>query len=63
MMLLGRMTAQIQTAVPAEARCIVIGWPIASEGRKEMAGTALLSENGHLYGTALSTWIELKSTT
>jgi hypothetical protein len=36
----------------------VIGWHIASKGRKHEAGTALFDEDGELCGRARATWIE-----
>jgi hypothetical protein len=60
-MLLGRLVAQIEERMKPGEKCIVIGWKISSEGRKMYAGSAVYSENGHLYAKAKATWIELKS--
>ncbi len=57
-LLLGRLTAQVDPRVRPGERCIVIGWPIAHEGRKHTAGTALFSASGDLLGWARAIWIE-----
>jgi hypothetical protein len=56
---LGQLTARIEKSVSAGQRCIVIGWPIASEGRKHIAGSAVFSDKGHLIAEAKATWIEV----
>jgi hypothetical protein len=38
-----------------------MGWKISEEGRKIIAGSAVLSDSGLLYAKAWATWIELKS--
>jgi len=60
-MVLGRLAAQIDERMKPEEKCIVIAWNLWSEGRKLYAGSAVFSENGHLYAKAKATWIELKS--
>lgn len=40
---------------------IVTGWPIASEGRKHRAGTALHSADGKLLAAAEALWITLRT--
>jgi hypothetical protein len=59
-MLLGRLAAAIRDNPNTGDRCVIVGWPIQSEGRKHQAATALLSESGEVLGRALATWIELK---
>jgi hypothetical protein len=59
-MLLGRLAAAIRDTPNAGDRCVIVGWPIQSEGRKHQAATALLSESGEVLGRSLATWIELK---
>jgi hypothetical protein len=59
--LLGRMTAELYGSVSAGERCVVQGWPVAREGRKLQAGTALYGEDGTLRGLALQTWILLQT--
>jgi len=57
--LLGRMTAEIVGRVNAGTRCIVVGWPLAREGRKLHAGTAIYDDDGKPLGIARQTWIAL----
>lgn len=58
---LGTMSAEINAPlVPAE-ECIVIGWPVRSEGRKHYSGTAVFTTQGALIARARATWIELES--
>jgi len=55
---LGRLTARIERAPRAGERCVVVGWPLGSEGRKHVAGTALSTESGELLGLARAVWVE-----
>jgi hypothetical protein len=55
--LLARMTARVDR-LPAEGeRCVVIGWPLADEGRKLHAGTALVGEGGETLAVSRQLWI------
>lgn len=56
--LLGELTAHVDRLVHIEEPCRVIGWHIASKGRKHEAGTALFDEEGELCGRAKAVWIE-----
>ena len=56
---LGKLTAKIPGHVRPGQRCLVTGWKIASEGRKNTAGTAVFSDTGELLGKAQAVWIEL----
>jgi hypothetical protein len=38
---------------------VVVGWSEGSEGRKHVAGTALLGDDGELFAQAKATWISL----
>jgi hypothetical protein len=58
-MVLGRMAAQIEGQIRPGERCVVIGWPISRDGRKDYAGTALFSESGQRLGRARAMWIEV----
>jgi hypothetical protein len=60
--LLGRMTAEVLTPLGPGARCILMGWPLAEEGRKLHAMTALYTEDGNLVGQARQTWIAVERT-
>lgn len=59
-MLLGRLAAALRHQPNTGDRCVIVGWPILSEGRKHQAATALLSEAGEVLARALATWIEVK---
>jgi hypothetical protein len=56
-MVLGRMTARINRIPESGDRCVVVSWPLAEDGRKLFAGTALFAEDGELLALARQTWI------
>ncbi len=58
MMLLAEFTAHVDRLVHVGAPCTVVGWRIASSGRKREAGTALYDGQGELCGKARALWIE-----
>lgn len=58
--LLGRMSVRIDSRIPIADTCIVLGWKIATDGRKHTAGSALLTASGSTLAVAKSIWIELK---
>jgi len=55
---LGRMTARVDSLPSVGDRCVVVAWPLGEDGRKLYAGTALFAENGALLALARQTWIE-----
>jgi hypothetical protein len=56
-MLLGQMTASV-TALPAAGdQCRVIAWPGERDGRRLLAGSALLGPGSQVLATASSVWI------
>jgi hypothetical protein len=55
---LGRLAARVQRVPEAGERCVVVGWPLGSDGRKHAAGTALFSADGELLGIARALWVE-----
>ena len=57
-MLLAQFTVQLERPVRVDEPCIVIGWPISSNGRKHEAGTALFGGGGELCGRARAMWVE-----
>jgi len=54
---LGRLTARVVRVPVAGERCVVVGWPLGSRGRKHEAGTALFAGD-ELLGLARAVWIE-----
>ena len=55
---LGRLAAEVRRRPRAGEHCVVVGWPLAAEGRKHEAGTALFGEDGDVIGVARAVWIE-----
>ena len=60
-MVLGTMAAEVLAPLVAGEQCVVIGWPLSSNGRKHISGTALFTAAGELVAKARSVWIELES--
>ena len=54
---LGRMTARIEGVPVSGERCVVVSWPLAEDGRKLFAGTALFTDEGELLALAKQVWI------
>lgn len=52
-----RMTASVDHSVPAGVPCIVVGWPIARDGRKLHAGTAIFDRSGRILARSLQLWL------
>jgi hypothetical protein len=59
--LLGELAVHIDRLVRAGDPCVVMGWPIASSGRKHRVGTALYDEDGIPIARGVATWIEIAS--
>lgn len=57
-MLLGEMTVRLGRRIRIGERCIVVGWRLASEGRKHRVGTAIYGGDGQARGVAEGLWIE-----
>ncbi|MGH8947574.1 MAG: hypothetical protein ACRDXF_01855 [Acidimicrobiia bacterium] len=57
--LLGRLTARIDRLPEIGERLVVVGWPMGVEGRKHLAGSALLDADGDDIAAAEATWIEI----
>jgi hypothetical protein len=55
--LLGRMSARIETRPRPGERCVITSWPIGRDGRKRFAEAAAYGEAGTLLATARTTWI------
>jgi hypothetical protein len=57
-MLLGSFAVRIDRTVDVDEPCVVVGWRIDGDGRKQRAGTALYGAGGDCAARALATWIE-----
>lgn len=57
--LLGTMTGEILEPLRSGVEYVVLAWPIARDGRKEIAGTALYDADGRLVARAHQVWITL----
>jgi hypothetical protein len=55
--LLGRLAARIVAPVRGGARYVVLGWPLAADGRKRRAASAVFTRDGRLCAFARSTWL------
>jgi len=55
--LLGRMTASPAVLPMAGDQCLVIAWPGGRDGRKLLAGSALLGPGGRVLATARAVWL------
>lgn len=53
-MVLGRMAARVQTTVKAGERCVVLAWRIGVEGKKQIAGSALVGASATVIDVANS---------
>jgi hypothetical protein len=62
MMLLAELTAHVDRLVQIGESCTLVGWQIASSGRKHEAGTAIYDGKGELCGRARALWIEPRDT-
>jgi hypothetical protein len=60
-MLLGEYVAHVDRCVHIDEPCVILGWTIASNGRKHEVGTALFDEKGQWCARARAVWIELRA--
>lgn len=58
---LGELTVRIESPVPVGSHLRVVGWPIAVEGRKRRAGTALFGEKDQLLAVAEALWFTVSA--
>ena len=58
---LARLTARLHAPVHAGRRHVVMSWPLAVDGRKREAGSALYSPDGEVVASARALWIELRT--
>lgn len=61
-MLLGELTVRVDRRVAVGEPCMVVGWKIATSGRKHEAGTALYGASGDLCGLGRAVWVEPRPT-
>jgi hypothetical protein len=59
-MVLARLTARLVSAVRAGEPHAIVSWPIAVDGRKRHAGSALFDAEGRLLCASRALWIELR---
>ena len=55
--LLGQMTASVAVPPRPGDQCLVIAWPAGCDGRKLLAGSALLGPGGTVLATASAVWL------
>ena len=55
---LARLTARIDGPIAVEKEHVVIAWPIETDGRKQHAGSAVLSPDGEVLAVARALLIE-----
>jgi hypothetical protein len=58
---LGGMATKILGSIQSGEQCVIVGWPISVDGRKNLAGTTLYSGQGTLIGLARATWISIET--
>ena len=56
---LGQFAVHIEVPVPVEEDLVVVGWPIAGEGRKHHTGSALFRAGGKPLAWAAATWFDV----
>lgn len=62
-LVLGELCTSIVGTVPAGEPCVVIGWPLGTEGRKRFAGSAVYNEKSQLIAQARAVWFEVPLST
>jgi hypothetical protein len=58
-MLLGQLTGQLLGPVAVAEPCVVLGWPLAHDGRKHTVATAIYGADGECRAMARAIWIEI----
>ncbi len=56
-MMTGRIAARIDAPLRAGERYVAMGWPIARDGRKLHAGTAIVDADGVVRARSLQLWL------
>lgn len=62
-LVLGRLCVRIEGSLRAGEPTLVLAWPIALEGRRGVAGAALVDASGRAIGLARATWVSLAGRT
>lgn len=57
--LLGSFSVKTNRGVLVGEQLVVTGWPVSSDGRKHIAGTALFDSQQNLVAHALATWVSV----
>lgn len=55
--LLGRMSARVDARPKPGDQCAIVAWPVARDGRKLFAGSAVLGSDGATLAVAQATWL------
>ena len=58
-LVLGELCVSITGEVRAESPCVMVGWPLGSDGRKRFVGSAVYSAEGRMLALARAVWIEV----
>jgi hypothetical protein len=56
---LGELCASVEREVSPGDACVVCAWPIETNGKKRIVGSAIYTETGELIAKARGTWIEI----
>jgi hypothetical protein len=56
---LGELCASLTGQIAPGEHCVVIAWPLGTEGRKHIAGSAVYGEHGRLAAVARAVWVEV----
>ena len=59
---LGELTVFIVDTLKLGEQCVVIGWPLGSQGCKHLAGTAIYAPDNRLVAFSRAVWMEVSST-
>jgi hypothetical protein len=58
---LGELSVRIDRDVAPGDSCIVVGWPLHTDGRKRTAAAAVLRDSGELVAVGRAVWIEVSA--
>ena len=58
-LVLGQMSVRIDGDVRVGEPCVMLGWPLARDGKKHFAASAVIGEHGAVIAVAKATWIEV----